>query len=137
MCCRSHSGKWPLPCARLLHLQDHMNHPKHFPGHSQPCHIISNFFMKCRALRCITHHSKLDYPPFRKHCAREKKLLRIFFPRDCAKSSQLIARNNSWGIVFGGIVQFCCCSLLSYCACSMLPKIDLRNGHFVIAPKYF
>ena len=40
---RRQSGKWPLPCARLLHLQDHMNHPKHFPGHSQPCHIISNF----------------------------------------------------------------------------------------------
>ena len=69
--------------------------------------------------------------------ARAKKFMRNCFPRDCAKLSQSIARTNSWGIVFRAIAQFCCCSLLSYCSCSMLPKIDLRNGHFVIAPNYF
>ena len=46
------------------------------------------------------------YPPFRKHCAREKKLSRNYFPRDCAKLSQLIVRKNSWGIVFGGLRNF-------------------------------
>ena len=63
--------------------------------------------------------------------ARAIKLLRNYFPRDCAKLSQSIARNISWGVVFGAIAQFCCCSLLSYCSCGMLPKIDLRNGHFL------
>ena len=77
----------------------------------------------------ITLHSE--------NIARTRKLLRNYFPRDCAKLSQAIARNNSWGIVSGAIAQFCCCSLLSYCSCSMLPKIDLHNGHFVIAANYF
>ena len=69
--------------------------------------------------------------------ARARKLLRNYFPRDCAKLSQSIAWNDSCGIVFGAIARFCRYSLLSYCSCSMLPNIDLRNGHFAIAPKYF
>ena len=70
----------------------------------------------------------------------------------------LRAPNNFGGIIFWGVArnyrnrlhditlgelfsrrlaQFYCCSLLSSCSCSMLPGIDLHNGHFVTAPKYF
>ena len=46
-------------------------------------------------------------------------------------------RDNSWGIISGAIAEFvvalCCLTVLN----SMLPEIDLRNGHSVIAPKYF
>ena len=63
--------------------------------------------------------------------ARTKKILRNYFPRDCAKLSQSIARNNSWGIVFGAIAQFCCCSLLSYCYCSGSEKgVFWKRGLF-------
>ena len=87
---------------------------------------LSKYFGK--KIISITLHSE--------SIARAKKILRNYFPRDCAKLSQSIAWNSSWGIVFGAIAQFCCCSLLSYCFHSMPLGIDLRNGHFVIAPKY-
>ena len=35
--------------------------------------------------------------------ARATKMIEELFPRDCAKLSQSIARNNSSGIVFGAI----------------------------------
>ena len=62
-------------------------------------------------------------------------VLRNYLPRDRAQSSRSIACGNSLGIIFGVTVQFCCCSLLSYCVCSMLPGIDVRSGHVAIAPK--
>ena len=66
---------------------------------------------------------------FRKHCAREN-IIEEFFSEGSRELSQSLAWNHSWGIIFGAIAQFCCCS-------SMLPGIDLRDGHIVIAPKYF
>ena len=57
----------------------------------------------------------LNHTLHSENIARAKKLLRNYFPRDCAKLSQSIAWNNSWGIAFGPIAQFWCCSLLSYC----------------------
>ena len=75
--------------------------------------------------------SFLVYPPFRKHCAREKiieesfseGLREINVAIDCAKQLSGNCFRSDCTIL-------CCCSLLSYCSCSMLPKIDLRNGHF-------
>ena len=75
------------------------------------------------------------YPPFRKQCASEK-IIDDYFPRDCPKSSQSIARNSSWGIIVRAMAQFSCYCLFSYCFCSMLSGIDLRNGHSVITAKY-
>ena len=73
------------------------------------------------------------YPPFR-HIARAIQLFNnSYFSRDCAKLSQSIARNNSWGAIFGAI----CAILLLLSALllfsSMPPGIDLCSGHSVIA----
>ena len=77
----------------------------------------------------ITLHSE--------NIARAKKNIEELFSEGLRELSQSIAWNNSWGIAFRVIAHFCCCSLFSYCFCCVLPGIDLRNGHFVIAPKYF
>ena len=114
-------------CHILLTLMLQLATVHHRPLPSQLLHfLLEMMFWNPSKMMCLHNCSTLcqnpghepTYPPFRKHCARGK-ILRNYFPRDCAKLSQSIARNNSWGIVLGAISQFCRCSPLSYCSCSM------------------
>ena len=57
------------------------------------------------------------------------KFLRSYFPIHCAKLSQSIEINVR-ELLSGRLRNFCCCSLLSCCFCTILPGINLAQWPF-------